>query len=508
MGTPLAELVRPKSLHELIGQRHLVDADTGAISNFLRLGYLPLMLLFGPPGVGKTSIARILCSETGHQFVELSATNSTVKDLRHVVETTKGRVVVFIDEIHRFSTTQQDFLLPFIEAGHFVFIGATTADPTSRIRRAILLRCQLFELKPLLEEELRQVVTRAVAVDNLRRASHLLKKLTYSDEAIGVVVAHANGDTRTAINVVELVSSHHTDATHGLETTGDAMELETTRLAEIVRLIVKVHSGLRQAKNAPLIADMLTSILQAGPATRPPRRPRPPSKPVRVNRSDISLDVTITLPPLTDSEAESDYETMAPAEDLVDHHIDNSDVSDAEPTLPFPSEGPPYTSRLSPSKFYTVRAIHLALVLLKTETPHYLMKQLIFFTTMYVDSDSLELRRVVGHLNAIQNTALDPSRVVAACIERLCRLPKKHPSLEHELVELLEFFRGRAPPEPDADIALLEVIHDPELAESLLADLPAEPVASSPPPTMVPATSLGPDFSIGGALADVVQTQS
>lgn len=195
----LAESIRPRSLASFVGQRHLVS-ENGLITSYMRLGRLPSMVLSGPPGIGKTTLARIVASEVGYVFMELSATESGVAEMRELAEGVvhenrkrkdKLKVVLFIDEIHRFSTKQQDFLLAYVEAGTFVFIGATTQP--QRLRRALLSRCQLFTLQPLGDADLQLVVEHAV-----QASGRLL-----SPKAVSDIVRNARGDVRAAINAVE-----------------------------------------------------------------------------------------------------------------------------------------------------------------------------------------------------------------------------------------------------------------------------------------------------------------
>lgn len=223
----LAEFMRPNDLESYVGQRHLLDPSDGLISGYLKTGYLVSMVLYGPPGIGKTSLAQILASEAGYVYIELSATDLSISELKQLLatileENTKRRhhkenplrVVIFIDEIHRFNITQQDFLLPLVEAGSFVFIGATTMEPHKRLRPAILSRCQVFELRRHSVHDLVVMIRRAMLHENIRRKVIYKKPFLSLDEDTTLQVARiANGDARVAISFIETISSQIADPT-------------------------------------------------------------------------------------------------------------------------------------------------------------------------------------------------------------------------------------------------------------------------------------------------------
>lgn len=167
---PLAERQRPRSLDQVVGQEHLVGAQ-GVLAKALDGGILPSMVLWGPPGVGKTTLARLIVQGLGRDFHALSAINSGVKDVREVIEKASGgglftrSAVLFIDEIHRFSKAQQDSLLGAVEKGIITLIGATTENPSFEVIPALLSRCQVYVLQPLGEEHLLELLQRAMAND-------------------------------------------------------------------------------------------------------------------------------------------------------------------------------------------------------------------------------------------------------------------------------------------------------------------------------------------------------
>src|SRR5215510_2577714 len=163
---PLAERMRPVKLDELVGQEHLTGPN-GVIRKAIQTGHVPSMILWGPPGVGKTTIANIIANEVKRPFHTLSAVNAGVKDVREVIDRAKhsGRAILFIDEIHRFNKGQQDALLGAVEKGTITLIGATTENPSFEVNSALLSRCQVYTLKPLDEKDLLELVDHALKKD-------------------------------------------------------------------------------------------------------------------------------------------------------------------------------------------------------------------------------------------------------------------------------------------------------------------------------------------------------
>ena len=203
---PLAERMRPNRLDDLIGQTHLVG-PTGIIRQALRVGNIPSMILWGPPGVGKTTIANIIANEINKPFHILSAINAGVKEVREVIQKAKHapRSVLFIDEIHRFNKAQQDALLGAVEKGTITLIGATTENPSFEVNSALLSRCQVYILKPLSEEELLQLVGQAVKND---------KEISKHEIVIKEHQALLNlsgGDARKLLNLIELIVESYPD---------------------------------------------------------------------------------------------------------------------------------------------------------------------------------------------------------------------------------------------------------------------------------------------------------
>lgn len=201
---PLAELMRPKSLDEVLGQETVLGPGT-PLRNLIETRQLVSLIFWGLPGVGKTTLARIIAQQSDAQFIELSAVNSGIKELREAVERAEealklsGRpTVVFIDEIHRYSKTQQDAILPHVENGTIVLMGATTENPSFQVIPALLSRVLLVRLQPMERSHMTTLVKRGVIYLGRHR-----QKTIISHDAIGFIVDYANGDGRSALNLLE-----------------------------------------------------------------------------------------------------------------------------------------------------------------------------------------------------------------------------------------------------------------------------------------------------------------
>ena len=205
MSQPLAERMRPKTLDEYIGQQHLVG-EGAVLRKMIDAGHISSFILWGPPGVGKTTLAQIIAHKLETPFYTLSAVTSGVKDVRDVIERAKkggffrqASPILFIDEIHRFSKSQQDSLLGAVEKGIVNLIGATTENPSFEVIRPLLSRCQLYVLKPLEKDDLLQLLHRAIANDvELQKRSISLKET-------GAMLRYSGGDARKLLNILELV---------------------------------------------------------------------------------------------------------------------------------------------------------------------------------------------------------------------------------------------------------------------------------------------------------------
>ncbi len=202
---PLAERIRPKTLDELAGQQHLAGKGS-MLRTAIEQGRIPSMILWGPPGTGKTTIANIIAHTLQAPFYTLSAISSGVKEVREVIEEAKSKTncILFIDEIHRFNKGQQDALLGAVEKGIVTLIGATTENPSFEVNSALLSRCQVYVLKPLDEKDLLQLLQTAIEKDELLSKKKIELKET---EAL---INISGGDARKLLNLLELVASPNT----------------------------------------------------------------------------------------------------------------------------------------------------------------------------------------------------------------------------------------------------------------------------------------------------------
>ncbi|MDE5552420.1 MAG: replication-associated recombination protein A [Muribaculaceae bacterium] len=214
MNIPLAERMRPTTLDNYIGQRHLVG-EGGIIRNMIASGRINSFILWGPPGVGKTTLARIIAAATDAPFYTLSAVTSGVKDVRDVINKctaesrsmfNKSRPILFIDEIHRFNKSQQDSLLGAVEKGIVTLIGATTENPSFEVIRPLLSRSQVYTLKPLENEDLQKLLEMAIANDPI------LSKREVKVEEKAALFRFAGGDARKLLNIIDLIEQSTPDA--------------------------------------------------------------------------------------------------------------------------------------------------------------------------------------------------------------------------------------------------------------------------------------------------------
>ena len=209
---PLPERMRPRNLEEYVGQRHLVGEGC-ILRNMIESGNLSSFILWGPPGVGKTTLSHIVAKSLRREFFTLSAVSAGVKDVREVIDRARsnslfsgeGAPVLFIDEIHRFSKSQQDALLGAVEDGTVVLIGATTENPSFEVITPLLSRCQVFVLKSLGKDDLQQLLNRALAEDELLRHKNIEIRET------DALFRHSSGDARKLLNILEIVVNSFTD---------------------------------------------------------------------------------------------------------------------------------------------------------------------------------------------------------------------------------------------------------------------------------------------------------
>lgn len=204
---PLASRMRPVNIDEIVGQQHIIGKDK-LLYRAIKADRLGSIILYGPPGVGKTTIAKVIANTTNANFCKLNATNAGIKDVEKIIEEAKFNhgayhkgTILFIDEIHRFNKTQQDYLLPFVEDGVVILIGATTENPYFEVNNALLSRCRIFELKPLERKDLLNLIERTLSDQERGLGS---EKIIMDDNAKLFLADMASGDARSVLNALEL----------------------------------------------------------------------------------------------------------------------------------------------------------------------------------------------------------------------------------------------------------------------------------------------------------------
>lgn len=211
---PLASRLRPESLEQYIGQKHLISKDK-ILWQMIKNDTIPSMIFWGPPGVGKTTLARIIAHSTQAEFIDFSAVTSGIKDIKAVMkkadETRKTgtKTIVFVDEIHRFNKAQQDAFLPYVEKGSIILIGATTENPSFEINSALLSRCKVFVLHALTVEDIIELIHHAIEDEKGLGKQNII----IEEDSITMIAIVANGDARMALNILEMVviNSIHQD---------------------------------------------------------------------------------------------------------------------------------------------------------------------------------------------------------------------------------------------------------------------------------------------------------
>lgn len=205
--SPLASRLRPTSLEEVVGQGHIIGKDK-LLYRAIVADKISSIIFYGPPGTGKTTLAKVIANTTKCEFTQINATSAGKKDMEAVIEQAKStlgmygkKTILFIDEIHRFNKGQQDYLLPFVEDGTIILIGATTENPYFEVNRALISRSIVFELKPLTKEEIKILLLRAVEDSEKGMGVY---RATIDDDALEFLADMANGDARSALNAIEL----------------------------------------------------------------------------------------------------------------------------------------------------------------------------------------------------------------------------------------------------------------------------------------------------------------
>ena len=203
---PLASRMRPKDLSEFVGQTHLIG-EGKLLRKMIETDNISSMIFWGPPGVGKTTLARIIAHETKSQFITFSAVTSGIKEIKKVMEDAEKnkrhgiKTIVFVDEIHRFNKAQQDAFLPFVEKGSIILIGATTENPSFEINNALLSRCRVFVLKELSTNDIITLLKRAIQDER----GFGKEKIDISDENLNIIADFANGDARSALTTLDMI---------------------------------------------------------------------------------------------------------------------------------------------------------------------------------------------------------------------------------------------------------------------------------------------------------------
>jgi len=259
---PLAERLRPGTLDEILGQEHLLGPGK-PLRTAIERDQVPSMILWGPPGVGKTTLAQVIAKTTKSDFVPFSAVTSGIKEIKEVMSAAERsrrlgrRTILFVDEIHRFNKAQQDAFLPHVERGNVVLIGATTENPSFEVNSALLSRARVFVLNALTDEHVQALVLRAAGTENI----------PIEDSAITTIASIANGDARTALNILELAAQTRSE---GSKITAEAVQQAAQRQLlydkggeEHYNIISALHKSLR---NSDVQASLywLARMLEAG----------------------------------------------------------------------------------------------------------------------------------------------------------------------------------------------------------------------------------------------------
>ena len=272
MSEPLAARLRPRDLSEFVGQKHLLG-EGKILRRLIEGDNIGSMIFWGPPGVGKTTLARIIAHKTKARFVDFSAVTSGIKEIKQVMEDAeKGRrfgekTILFVDEIHRFNKAQQDAFLPYVEKGSIILIGATTENPSFEVNGALLSRCKVFVLQALSEEDILQLLQRAVT--DPRGFGNMNVKA--DEECLKMIAVFANGDARSALSTLEMAVLNGDEDENGITVTLETVESCTSRKSllydktgeEHYNLISALHKSMRNS-DPDAAVYWLARMLEAG----------------------------------------------------------------------------------------------------------------------------------------------------------------------------------------------------------------------------------------------------
>lgn len=273
LSQPLAARLRPQTLEEYVGQTHLLGRGK-VLRRLIESDQISSMIFWGPPGVGKTTLARIIANTTKAAFIDFSAVTSGIKEIRAVMQKAEGnrrcgeKTIVFVDEIHRFNKAQQDAFLPFVEKGSIILIGATTENPSFEVNSALLSRCKVFVLQELKTDELVQLLKRALA-DEKGFGS---QQINIADELLEMIAVFANGDARTALSTLEMaVLNGDVDNSGATTVTRETLEQCTSKKSllydktgeEHYNLISALHKSMRNS-DPDAAVYWLARMLEAG----------------------------------------------------------------------------------------------------------------------------------------------------------------------------------------------------------------------------------------------------
>ncbi len=269
---PLASRLRPRTLDEFFGQKHLLG-EGKVLRRLIESDNIGSMIFWGPPGVGKTTLARIIAGRTKAEFIDFSAVTSGIKEIKQVMEQAErgrrfgAKTILFVDEIHRFNKAQQDAFLPFVEKGSIILIGATTENPSFEVNGALLSRCKVFVLQALKADELTALLRRAVTDERGFGGQHV----EISDELLAAVAEFADGDARSALSTLEMAILNGAQTEDGTVVTAETIEQCTSKKSllydksgeEHYNLISALHKSMRNS-DPDAAVYWLARMLEAG----------------------------------------------------------------------------------------------------------------------------------------------------------------------------------------------------------------------------------------------------